>query len=707
MLKKLKDKLYYYFAEKNWGVRREYGPYVDAHQEEHKKHRIKHWWILVRLNWHYRVLRRNSYLIHLPSNNHPKRKLPYMDGPESECAKRQPLHFLARDLMQYDLISFDIFDTLIFRPFKQPQDLFQIVASRLDFQGFNESFYILRRRAEVEARDEVQRARGHREVNIFDIYEQLAKLTSIDVEEGVETEFQTELDYCYANPYMLEVFRILRAQGKRIVITSDMYFPQKFMEKLLEKNGFTGYEKLYISCDYRASKARGTLYSFVKKDYPDIDAKKIVHVGDNHNSDSVQAEKCGLKSSFYRNVNEIGNQFRPENMTGLVGSFYSGMVNARLHNGLQTYSFFYEYGYTYMGLYVLGMVNWLHRKAKSEGINKIVFLSRDGSMYSRVFNMFYKDVDNCYCYWSRNAAMKYVVAYQNFSEFLARYVDYRISDSDGDEVGQSVRSLLDVLELPKLFTQLPEYGLTEDMVLSKGNQDAIKRMLLDNRSYILETYRHGREKMIGMYRDAVGQSEHIALIDVGWTGHTLLNLKRLVEHAFDHTVEVTCWMAAEKSGRNAAALLERQLDAYLFSTHSNRDIIWNYHNRKNSKINTPLFEFATQTCTPSFMGVYGNGQMRFDIPIVEDYKAISEIERGIIDFCREYWFRSAHDPILRNISGVDAYAPCSMALASFDFIRKNFSNVHNAFGIGSNTDKQRVESFGEQFSVYQKKGANV
>jgi len=67
----LKDKLYFYFAEKNWGVRREYGPYVDAHKEEHRTHRIKHWWLLVRLNWHYRILRRKDYLLDFSSMRKP------------------------------------------------------------------------------------------------------------------------------------------------------------------------------------------------------------------------------------------------------------------------------------------------------------------------------------------------------------------------------------------------------------------------------------------------------------------------------------------------------------------------------------------------------------------------------------------------------------------------------------------------------------
>jgi len=60
---KLKDRLYYYFAEKNWGVRREYGPYVNAHKDEHKGFRIKHWWILIKLNFHYRILRKTNFML--------------------------------------------------------------------------------------------------------------------------------------------------------------------------------------------------------------------------------------------------------------------------------------------------------------------------------------------------------------------------------------------------------------------------------------------------------------------------------------------------------------------------------------------------------------------------------------------------------------------------------------------------------------------
>ena len=49
---------------------------------------------------------------------------PYLGGPESTLLRRADPYFLAKSLMEYDVISFDIFDTLILRPFQSPSDLF-------------------------------------------------------------------------------------------------------------------------------------------------------------------------------------------------------------------------------------------------------------------------------------------------------------------------------------------------------------------------------------------------------------------------------------------------------------------------------------------------------------------------------------------------------------------------------------------------------
>ena len=116
LFKKIKDRLFYYFAEKNENIRREYSAYVIEHIEEHKRKRWKHWKVLIRLNWHYRILKRTSALYYSrraekkpanpkpaavkpevsQPNNSSKGRLPYMKGPESELSKRMLTHQSAR-----------------------------------------------------------------------------------------------------------------------------------------------------------------------------------------------------------------------------------------------------------------------------------------------------------------------------------------------------------------------------------------------------------------------------------------------------------------------------------------------------------------------------------------------------------------------------------------------------------------------------------
>ena len=140
-------------------------------------------------------------------------------------SNRQQEIFLTKDLLQYDVVSFDIFDTLILRPFAKPADLFMLVGKRLK----RAEFYRIRTDAERRAREDAMHRNGNTEVTIYDIYAIIEERTGLPKELGVQTEFQTELDYCFANPYMKRIFRLLQEQGKPIVIVSDMYLPGEMM----------------------------------------------------------------------------------------------------------------------------------------------------------------------------------------------------------------------------------------------------------------------------------------------------------------------------------------------------------------------------------------------------------------------------------------------------------------------------------------------
>lgn len=81
-------------------------------------------------------------------------------------------------LITYDVISFDIFDTLVLRPFDNPKSVFMLIGQKLGVLGFRN----IRINAEKEARDIKEAEFRNREINIYDIYNIIAVKTGIDVE---------------------------------------------------------------------------------------------------------------------------------------------------------------------------------------------------------------------------------------------------------------------------------------------------------------------------------------------------------------------------------------------------------------------------------------------------------------------------------------------------------------------------------------------
>lgn len=702
--------LYNHFVRKNVNVQYEYERYVREHIGEHSRKRMKHWIVLGKLLWHYKVKKSKAPLLYTTSSGTKKLthsngkntakkpiKGPYMSGAESEAYPRpKPYHFVL-DLMKYDVISFDIFDTLLFRPFANPVDLFHLVGKRLNYPAIFTGYTKARREAEREARDELEKKLGIREVNIYEIYEQMERKIGISAEAGIRAEVETEKDYLFPNPYMQIVFQILRAQGKKIILTSDMYLPGEIMEKLLQTCGYEGYEKLYVSCDYRCNKSSGELFRRVLQDYPE---KKIVHVGDNPTADIEGAKKVGIETRYYKNVNEIGKQYRAEWMSNLTGSAYSGLINAYLHNGLNQFPFFYEYGFVYGGIYVFGFCNWIQKKAKSEGIEKIIFLSRDGDIYQKVYNKFYGDIENEYIYWSRFANMKYMIEIQQ-DAFIERVIKQKAMGTLDVELS----SILNTFSIPLSEEDLKMYGLYFNTIVRKETMPAIQKCFQEHWDKIVVAYDKEKQLVIKEVKTLLGDAKTVAIIDVGWTASGPIGFKTFVEKYVTQNCTMKCWMAggAGSYGTSDYVLpfyMEECVDAYLFSPR---------HNRRNEQVhvsenvavtNNAVFELFTQTQYPSFRGRTNEGGYEFDIPETENFEKIGQVHKGILDFCDLYWKTYQKDPYFYNISGFDAYRPFTLLAFHKSYFEKNFLDIINGYGLSGDQKHQCIETIGARMKHY-------
>lgn len=677
-MKKFKDILYFYFAEKNWGVRREYGPYVDTHRIEHLSKPWKHRYLLLKLNFHYRILRRDTLL--LPAvkttvspqkkDKAPRKVAPYSNSPESTKGNRQNSYAFARGLLKYDVISFDIFDTLILRHLNNPEDLFMMVGGELDI--FN--FHGIRIRAEREAREKKNALHGYREVTLLEIYERVSHYTGIDAQKGAEVEFGLELEMCFANPYMLQVYQILKSACKPIYITSNMYIPNEMMVKLLNNCGYDGFEEVLVSCDYKCAKTNGSLFHILKSKLPKN--INIVHIGDNKAADISGANKASIEGKYYPSCRELGDPHRSMGMSALIQGSYRGLINNTLHNGTAEYSMFWEYGFVYGGIIALGYVNWIHQQAIENGCDKLLFVARDGYILKKVYDLMYHDIPSEYVYWSRVAAIRNV-SVGDREPFLTRLFEERCN------TGDTISHVLKLGGLSKLEKLFSENGFPPDLPLVREHYETIAELLVKNWNLVEDSLKQGQEGMLNYLKDIVGDNKKLALIDLGWTGRNLLTLEKTLTRIGMEKEFICSFVLGLFTRRDVSVRLQEQnIECYVFDSRVNQEIQHLF--QKNRGIKTELIEKLFSTKQNSFLGFSDSGEMEFAAAEIDNYNAFDEIEEGILYFVEEYLYIYEKYPYMYNISGYDAFIPCRLLFNNIKSVEKIIGTLSYNKGISPN-----------------------
>lgn len=621
---------------------------------------------LFRLNFSYYILRDREL-----SRFGRSTAKPYCKGAESELSVREAPEELAAKLAAFDAVSFDIFDTLIYRPFARPIDLFHIVGAETELMNFAE----LRQYCERKARDKRFGENGTYEVSLDDIYHYMEDYAGRSFAAAKEKELAAELALCFANPYMKRVWDDLWARGTRLVVTSDMYLDREFLEKLLRKNGFDGFERVFVSNERGASKYRGGLYETVKN-Y--LQCANIAHVGDNLQSDIEMSKKHGLTPFSCPNPNVVGSAYRPAEMSRIVGSAYGGIVNARLHSGAEKYSVLYEYGYAYSGIFVLGFCRFIHEIAERRGADKVLFLARDGELLKRVYNKLYPGSPTEYFLWSRLAATKLCFE-ENTADFIRRFVYHKCGNN------LTVEELLRQMELSEL-----DYPDKTEKI-SEKNYEKLARYLIANKEKVSKLYKplnDGARRYFGETLDGCGR---VLAVDIGWAGSGGAAVSQLAEK-WDFGCEIIGVIgcandsSAEQPDCSEALLQSGKMYAYCYSQRHNRDI---YRAHDAALGHNIYFEMLLGSETPSLKGFNADGTPIFAEPEAGSAAVVRQIHAGALDFISDYTKRFAGYPYMLDISGSDAYAPFGAAVKAGG---KYFKAVLGecSFNVGVGTKEEKI-----------------
>lgn len=300
---------------------------------------------------------------------------------------------LKGEINNHEVISFDVFDTLIMRKTLYPSDVFEIVENRGKQLGIcTDGFKEYRYKIEMDVFSEGG--------NIYDIYNQLQKnlgLTDEQKRELLKMELRMEKNNLIRREKMVEIFKYAVQCGKPVYLVSDMYLPKDIVEDFLKNLGIIDYQKVYVSCEYKKNKNMG-LFNVFKEE---VRAKSYLHIGDNVYSDGLCAKEYGLdyflikKSIDMLQICSYGSVFAycsNINERSIIGMFIASALNnpfCLYHSkGKPSISEGHKLGFQFVGPLITKYIIWLVAEIKKSNYDDILFCARDGYLIQRLYNKY-------------------------------------------------------------------------------------------------------------------------------------------------------------------------------------------------------------------------------------------------------------------------------------------------------------------------------
>jgi len=488
---------------------------------------------------------------------------------------------IASESIKY--VSFDIFDTLIKRPFFEPSDLFLIldeyfheVIPDSSFTNFSK----IRSNAEIRARELTKLNKpSWEDVNLDEIYEQIGRDYGIPIEvlqKVKNKEEELEIKFSYKRDSAFELYKMAKMLKKKIIFVSDMYLSEKTIRCILSNNGYAGEERVFVSSEIRLLKHTGGMYKYISEELG-LEGSSIIHIGDNWNSDVLKGKEHGWNTFYFPkatqlltnsyNEKETGNSiefFEEISRNSLKSDDFNKNFGVRCMLGTVANKIFdnpyttfnpnsdfnidpYFIGYYALGMHVFGLSKWLIEDAISNNYENIHFLARDGYLPHKAFKiiaeLYPKAPGYKYIYASRKSMMPYLFSkkdYCGISEFVSlpnhnpkTFIKQfeTITKDSFDYTDLTKEGVI----LTKNFSSQYEFKKFLDLFVSKA---------IDEEK--LESY---KKLLIKYFENNIGA--HDAIFDLGYSGRlqTIIvnSIGRQSDGYYVHTQQDTPWIYARRN----------------------------------------------------------------------------------------------------------------------------------------------------------------
>lgn len=521
----------------------------------------------------------------------------------------------------YDVIFFDVFDTLVERVVANPIDIFKFVEKIYNKNsGIKSEFAHKRRNAEKIAR----RKKQYAEIDLYEIYAEI-DLDNKAKEELFRLECQAERDFCYKKAEMFDAYTYAVNSGKNIYVVSDMYLPQGAIAEILYKNGYKNFKKIFVSGEYHITKRSGELFDLILKDEK-LDRNSVLHIGNDKIADFQSPSRRGIKSYLYLDrcsrilpyTNKITFKQVDKTEFKAISKFIAYKLSVKSPNKL---NLAYRLGYSVFGPLLLGYIKWVHNKIIADKVHTLLFCSRDGYILKKCFDYLYpNEFQTEYFYISRRAIVVPCLKNdRNLKDMLTRYKTWPRSFK--------FSFLLEKLGISGVLDNLRDVDFSGHKIL--GDYRLQKKLC----NYLPMIHENSRKQsyLLSKYLNILTHGDkRIEIIDSGGNRTIESNLREFAKLESFETEFYGSYLQINGSK-------DTHSDGFLFSKGIN-DVI-----KRNQAFFYYFFEIFLSAPHGSILGYReSSGEV---LPIYDDYeyandkndqKKIELLQMGALDFTKDF-----------------------------------------------------------------------
>lgn len=510
---------------------------------------------------------------------------------------------IIRKIEKCEVVSFDIFDTVLLRNIASSSDIFKVI----DCICGND-FYNRRIVAEKKAKEYYKKDAP----NIDEIYHFMEK-------DNYNYEIEIEKSFLCANTEMKKIYDYCINNNKRVIFVSDMYYSSDVLSDFLISNGYEIFEKIYVSCEYNKTKHNRLLFDVVIEDLS-INPKLVIHFGDSLKSDYLFPKLKGINTCLYKREKKFQKKFN-----SIQENMYKSFLNNR---NLIGENYYYKYGFEKLGLLLFSYSKWLKNNLEQKEIKNVFFLSRDGFLMKKAFDIINdsSEIKSHYLYVSRRSLN--VPNLWKQPEF--NFLDKNISMSNYFNIETFIKRIgLDYEKYKEIKSDF-EIIESEEFSLKKfKNNDKLRKLY----NFIIDDVINNSKKEYKNLIEYLVQENfcgNVAIVDIGWHGSMQKNIEKICHDVFDKTKVYGYYFGQEKIIKNAWGFLFNECD--------------NIDNKISMAGSFGFFESL-------FLATHGTVIKYAKIgkkikPVLADYefsleddnkRIITEIQDGAIDFCKEFY----------------------------------------------------------------------